>query len=138
MEVLVQKFLEYRKKDVEVGDITHGRWKSIESQTKHILNYKSPELKLSELDRNSFYEYAVYRKQTYPNTQDVTIRNEQSTINQMIGFGYREGLIHFDKFNFRIMKISRDEIGTRDIFTLEEYDKLVQFMRSYVSKNYIF
>ena len=101
---------------------------------KHILNYKSPELKISELDRKSFFEYAVWRKQQYPSTQDVTIRNEQSTINQMVAFGYREGMIHFDKFDFRIIKISKDDIGVRDVFSLDEYDKLVRYLRTYVSK----
>ena len=134
LQILVKSFLDYRYKDVEVGDITKGRWKTIESQTKHILNYKSPELKISELDRNSFFEYAVWRKQQYPSTQDVTIRNEQSTINQMVAFGYREGMIHFDKFDFRIIKISKDDIGVRDVFSLDEYDKLVRYLRTYVSK----
>ena len=134
LQSLVDAFLEWRQKDVDVGDITKGRLVTIASQTKHILNYKSPDLKISELDRQSFYEYAVYRKENYPDVQDVTIRNEQATINQMISFGYRTGLIHFDKFEFRKIKISKDKIGKRDIFTMEEYDKLVRFLRSYSSK----
>ena len=43
LQVLIKSFLDYRYKDVEVGNITKGRWKTIESQTKHILNYKSLE-----------------------------------------------------------------------------------------------
>ena len=43
LQVLIKSFLDYRYKDVEVGNITKGRWKTIESQTKHIFNYKSLE-----------------------------------------------------------------------------------------------
>jgi len=51
----------------------------------------------------------------------------------MMQFGYREGYCHFPKFDFRQIKITRDDIGRRDIFTLDEYDKLVNFMKTYTS-----
>lgn len=120
-------------KDVNVRDITKGRWDTIKSQTKHILSCKDPSLKITELNRNSFYDYAVWRKEQFPDTKNVTIRNEQATINQMTGYGYRNSLTHFDKFDLRVIKISKDDIGKLDIFTMEEYDRLVRYLRTYVS-----
>ncbi len=134
LQELVDAFLSWRAKDVESGLITKGRLGTIKSQTNHILKFKMPDLKVSELDRNSFFDWEQYRKTETPGTQSVTIRNEQATINQMIGFGYREGYSHFPRFDFRPIKISRDDVGRRDIFTLKEYDKLVRFMRTYTLK----
>jgi len=51
----------------------------------------------------------------------------------MIGYGYRQGLCHFQKCDFRIIKIGKDDIGKRDVFTLSEYDKLVRYLRTYTS-----
>jgi len=132
---LVGLFLEWRYKDVAASLITQGRYVVIKSQTKHFLTYKSPQIKLNELDRNSFYEYEVWRRSPEGGgAQPVTIRNEQATLNQMFKYAFREGYISFDKFTFREIRISRDQIGRRSIFTLEEYDQLIQCMRSYVSK----
>jgi integrase len=134
LQELVDEYLSWREKDVVGGMITKGRWDVIKSQTKHILKYKSPNSKVSELDQNSFFDWEQHRKFSTPGTQSITIRNEQATINQMIEFGYREGFSHFPKFDFRKIKMSKDDIGRRSIFTLQEYDKLVYFMRTYTSK----
>jgi integrase len=132
LQELADEFLKWRAKDVTAELITPGRLKTIESQLKHFLGYKGQDLKFAELNRNSYYNYEVSRRTE--GAQPVTIRNEQSTINQMIAFGYREGLTHFDKLDFRKLRISGDEIGRRDTFTLEEYDQLVRYLRTYVSK----
>ena len=51
---LVNAYLSWREKDVESGLITKGRLGTIKSQTNHILKFKTPDLKVSELDQNSF------------------------------------------------------------------------------------
>ena len=131
---LVSEFIDWRAEDVDAGNITKGRLVTIKSQCRHVLKYKSESLKISELDRNSFFDYEVYRKKSVTGTQSVTIRNEQATINQMIDYAYRKGYAHFAKFDFRKISIKKDKIGRRSIFSLEEYDKLVRFLRSYSSK----
>jgi integrase len=131
---LVSEFIDWRAEDVDAGNITKGRLVTIKSQCRHVLKYKSEKLKISELDRNSFFDYEVWRKKTVAGTQSVTVKNEHATINQMIGFAYRKGYAHFAKFEFRKVTIKKDQIGRRSIFSLEEYDDLVRFMRSYSSK----
>ena len=59
---LVDAYLHYRQIDVENGDITAGRLKAIKSQLKRFIAFKSAEMKLAELERNSYYEYAAWRK----------------------------------------------------------------------------
>ena len=133
LQELVDAFLIWRGKDVDAGIITAGRLGTIRSQTNRLLEYKEPSLKVSELDKNSLFDWEQWRRKEY-GAEKVTIRNEQATLNQMMEFGYREGYCHFPKFEFRKISISQDEIGTRDIFSLEEYDRLVRYMRTYTSK----
>ena len=90
LQELTDLYTDWREKDVGTR-ITKGRLVTIKSQMKHILAYKGAGQKIGELERNSFYDYESWRKQTKPGTQSVTIRNEQSTINHMMDFAYREG-----------------------------------------------
>jgi integrase len=133
LQELTNLYTDWRSGDVGTR-ITKGRLVTIKSQMKHILAYKGAGLKIGELERNSFYDYESWRKQTKPGTQSVTIRNEQSTINHMMDFAYREGYTHLPQLDFRPISIKRDEVGRRDIFALDEYDKLIRHLRSYVSK----
>ena len=135
---LIDKFIDWREKDVGAitNGITQGRLETIKSQCKAVLRVKPRGLKVSQLERNSFYDWAQMRHIHTPNITPSTIRNETATINQIIAFAYRNGYSHFPKFEFREIKISKGDIGKRDIFdrTKGEYDRLTKFLRSYVSK----
>jgi len=133
---LVTEFIAWRADDVDAGIITKGRLGTIKSQFKHVTNFKSEKLKISEFDRNSFYDYGVWRKKNFIGTQAVTIKGEQSTINQMIDYAYRKGYAHFARFEFRKITITKDKIGRRSVFSLQEYESLWRFMRTYSSKKH--
>ncbi|MFP6890269.1 MAG: site-specific integrase, partial [Nitrospinota bacterium] len=133
LQELADLYTVWRERDVGTR-ITKGRLVTIKSQMKHILAYKGAGLKIGELERNSFYDYESWRKETIPGTQSATIRNEQSTINHMMDFAYREGYTHLPRLDFRPISIKKDEVGRRDIFKPDEYDKLIRHLRSYVSK----
>ena len=134
LDELVADYIEYRQKDVVNGDIVKERLGTIKSQLKNMINIKGDDIKLSELDRDCMFDYQQERKLQSPGVADVTIRNEQATINAMIGYAYRKGNIHFEKLNFKKIRIRKDDIGIRSTFTLEEYDRLIHAMRSYVAK----
>lgn len=137
LEELVDHYINWRTKDVGVeGGITKARLGTIKSQCRALLRTKSPKLRVAELDKNSFYDWIHMRRLDNPTISLVTIRNETATIGQIFSFAYREGLSHFPKMLFREIKISKGDIGKRDIFDKEkgEYDKLTSFLRSYVSK----
>lgn len=132
---LVDAYVQYRQIDVENGDITAGRLVTIKSQLKHFIAFKSAELKLAELERNSYYEYAAWRKRTNETVRNVTLRNEEATINHMMDFAYREGLGHISKLTFRKLNVDmKEEVKRRGIFSLQEYEDLYRFMRIYSSK----
>jgi len=131
---LVAEYIHFRQEDVEDGQLSSGRLVTIKSQLKHFLELKGSDTKVTELDSNSLKDWRVMRRKKNPEVQLVTIRNEQATLSAMAKFANENGMLHFDRFTFRPIRISQDDIGKRDSFTLEEYDSLVKFMRSYVSK----
>ena len=49
-------------------------------------------------------------------------------------YAYRNGYSHIDAFDFRKMVTRATDVGRRDVFSLEEYDNLIWYMRTYVSK----
>lgn len=139
LQELVDGYIEYREREVrssssEEGGISAGRLVTIKSQVKHLINIKGGDLKVSELDKDSLFDWRTMRKEESGTVRLVTIRNEQATLNHMAKWAYREGLLHFSQFNFAVIRIRQDEIGKRDTFTLDEYDNLCGFMRSWVSK----
>ena len=134
LDELVADYIEYRQTDVINGDITKERLGTIRSQLRNMTNIKGGDIKLSELDRDCMYDYQQERKLQSPGVVDVTIRNEQATINAMIQYAYRKGNIHFEKLNFKKIRIRKDDVGVRSTFTLSEYDQLIVAMRSYVAK----
>jgi len=134
LDELVAEYIEYRQTDVINGDITKERLGTIRSQLRNMTNIKGDDIKLSELDRDCMYDYQQERKLQSPGVVDVTIRNEQATINAMIQYAYRKGNIHFEKLNFKKIRIRKDDVGVRSTFTLPEYDQLIVAMRSYVAK----
>lgn len=134
LQELVDAYLKWRQEDVQHGNIKESRHSTMRSQLKHLVSYKGASTKLSSLDRDSFYEYANWKLTTYPDTQKITIRNEQSTFKAVMAFGFRKGLTHFETMDFRKLVLKESDISRRNTFTLEEYGKLVDTLRSYVSK----
>ncbi len=139
---LVEKYLEYRKKDVVLNEekkgqegITIERWGTIRSQLNSLLRIKDPRMKLSEFDADSFYEYRQMRFEDNPKVSLITIRNETATIGAMWKFAYPK-YTPIPKLEFRPVKISRQmklEMR-RDTFTPDEYEHLTKYFRTWVSK----
>jgi len=127
---LFDTFIEYKFRHIESGVITSGRLTTIKSQLKHFLEYKGFKTKISELDRRSAFEYGHYRRKQ--GAKDVTIRNEQATINAMFRYGMDNGLCNLGQLEFDVIRIR--EAGRRDTFTLKEYKDLFTYMRSWSSK----
>ena len=132
LEELVDLYIEYREKDIgtEDTDITKGRWLAIGFSLAWIIRILGKNRKISTIDIDTLYEYRHLRNKL-KHAVIGSIKNEQAIINAMWKWGFRNKLTDFVKLEFR--KIS-GEIGKRNTFTDEEYDKLVRFMRSYCSK----
>ena len=133
VEELVERYLEYRKNDIDSATgITRKRWMTLSSQLKYFIILCGEKTKLSDLTHDMLYEYSNMRNEVRKGEM-ATIRTEKATINHCIQYGFRNKLIHFEKFDFKQIIIKQEAIGKRDTFTDKEYDKLTRFMRSYTA-----
>jgi tetratricopeptide (TPR) repeat protein len=120
----VERYLKQRQIDVEDGIIVKGRYSTIKTHLEHWLNFIKKDVKLKELDRMDCYNYSSNRTKTKRGVtvSQSTVLNEQSTINAMMSWLYKNKLTDFDAFEFRKLKRidkGNDELR-RSIFTQEE------------------
>lgn len=119
---LVSTFVEYKRGD----NITRERVSSIKTYLKPLLRFKGEKLPIAELSRKALFDYARWRRIDKPSIAQVTIEQEQSTINSLMKFAYREEYVSFEQFEFA--KLPTSEVGRRDTFTLGEFSKLHTYM----------
>lgn len=130
---ICEEFLEYTQDRVDTNRITQGRYKTISTQiNKHIVPYLNANLRASEIDLNTFMDYGMHRRKKNPEVQDVTIRNEYTTINAIIKWGFRKRYFPFEKCNVEEIRIL--EPPRRDTFTIEEYRELYRSAREWVKE----
>jgi len=120
----VEKYLEQRWKDVEAKLIVVGRYRTIKTQLDHWLDFIKRDTKLKELERNDCENYYYTRTKTKKalSISQSTVENEQSTINAMMAWLYKQKETHIDGFDFKKLprKDSGDDAIRRSIFTDEE------------------
>lgn len=134
----VEKYIQERQKDVESGLIVSGRLTTIKTHLKHFLDYIGRDTKLKELHISDCKDYFDFRlKRTRNKVKQVTIKNEQSTINALIDFLFRNGDTHISGFEFKkLPRIdTKSDAVRRSTFTHEEHRRLCRAARSYASKS---
>ena len=101
--------------------MTSGRWSTLKSHLAHFSNYTQAEgrlgnsavTRLDALDENSLLGYAKYRRSHPFYAKEITIRNEQATINAFCKWAYKKGLHNTEKFEFvriSMRRTDKDEI----------------------------
>jgi integrase len=128
---LVQQFLADQAERVTTKKITKGRLGTIKTQlTRHFTDFcGGPNALVSNLNPETFRRYAQYRRLKTRDVKEVTIRNEQTTLAAIMRFAFRKGYTGFEHVYFEEIKIR--EYEKRDTFTLEEYERLYRFMRTW-------
>ena len=104
----------------------------------HWLDFIGRDTKLKELERTDCEDYFHYRsKSTDGKVKQVTVQNEQSSINACMKWLHKTGETHIESFEFkRLPKVDRNnEAIRRATFTSEEYERIFKAMRSYVAKS---
>ena len=149
IHLAVDEYLEYRTTEIRQQHETHGitsaRFSTIKSHLVHFKNYTqsngkvghSAVTRLDALDENSLLGYAKYRRSHPFFAKDITIRNEQATINHFCKWAYKKGLHNTEKFEFpkiSMRRTDKDEIR-RATYTDAEYKRLHIALRSYTAKN---
>lgn len=108
----VELYLEHRRKDVDAGLIGKGRLGTIRAHLSNWLDFIGRDTKLKEMGRGDCESYFHFRvKGTKGDgARQVTIQNEQSTINSMMSWLFKRGETNIDAFEFRRLP----RIDTRD------------------------
>jgi len=133
----VAKYLEYRKKDVESRAIVPERLVTIRTHLENWLEFIGRDTKLKELGRDDCENYFEHRsKASIRKAGQVTVVNEQSTINACMKYLFRDNETTIDGFNFRkLPKIDKNSDDVRRAtLTNEEYVRVTHAMRSYTKK----
>jgi integrase len=137
----VDKYIASRAIDVEDGNIVKGRLSTIKTHLEHWLDFVDKDKKLKDLERMDCYEYSSKRSKTKKGiaVSQSTIKNEQSSINAMMSWLYKNKLTDIDGFEFKKMKAidKGDDDLRRSIFTQEEmkiyWKKLDEYMKEAIN-----
>lgn len=130
----VAKYVEFRQKDVELGHIVKGRLATIRTHLQHWLGFIGKDTKLKELERTDCEDYFYHRsKNSNGKVKQVTVQNEQSTINACLKWLHKNGETNADGFDFKkLPKLdSGNEAIRRATFTSEEYMRVVRSAKAY-------
>lgn len=131
----VTKYLKHRAKDVESGLIVPGRHSTISTHLHHWLAFIGKDTKLKELERSDCEDYFSERAKSSRRApiKQVTVQNEQSSINAMMKWLFRNNETHIDGFDFkRLPRVDhRNEELRRSTPERHEFERLLDVMRSY-------
>ena len=133
----VAKYVASRQRDVEAGLIVKGRLGTIKTHLEHWLEFIGRDAKLKELERTDCEDYFHSRlkrstKKKLP-ISSTTVLNEQSTINAMLAWLFKNNETYIDHFEFKKLpkQDSKDDAVRRATFTPSEIDSIGAAIRQY-------
>ncbi|MBT91142.1 MAG: hypothetical protein CL921_06270 [Deltaproteobacteria bacterium] len=127
----VEKYLEARKKDWEIGNIVRERYLALQTHIKHWVEYVGKKKKLRELKRTDCEEYSEFRmKKKAGKIRQITVEGEQVSINACMRRLYKEGETSIDGFEFKKIKKIDDRVDAvrRQTLSNEEYERFYRAM----------
>ena len=123
----VQEYLKQRAKDLEAGLIVKGRLSTIKTHLEHWLDFIHRDTKLKELERTdceNYYHSRTKSKKKLP-VGRTTILNEQSSINAMMSWLYKNKETYIESFEFKKLKPLDTGIKTNRRSTFNDSEMLL-------------
>lgn len=135
----VERYLEQRWKDCEAGLIVKGRYATIKTHLDHWLDFIQRDTKLKELERTDCENYFHERTKTKKNItiSQSTVLNEQSSINAMMSWLYKNKETYIEAFDFKkLPRVDRgDEWLRRSMFTDDEVTEIANLLEKQISES---
>jgi integrase len=130
------EFSAHQKRRSEAGQITHHRWRVLDSHIRSQLNRYVGTTQISLIGQDRWAEYPIWRKENGRGrsggaVSDGTVRDEMATFRSIMRFAASKRMIP-ESHVFRDQLPSAS--ATRDEFTPEEYRALHSFARSWVKQ----
>ncbi|MCE7887742.1 MAG: hypothetical protein DYH13_09630 [Alphaproteobacteria bacterium PRO2] len=135
-EELVKDFIKYKSDEAKSGLITQGRVSTITtSLNRWFLTYVGKKKKLDTLNRHSFEEYYVWRRQKASDVRNATLINERALISSLYKYGISRGFLRHDQMPiFPRLNIKKSQVERRDDFDIQDWEKLYRSFRRWVGK----
>ena len=134
----VEEYLQQRALDVNAGYIVKGRYNTVKIHLEHWLDYIGRDTKLKELEKTDCENYLHARTKTKKQVRvsQVTVANEQSSINALIKWLYKRKETYIEAFDIKPMKrIDRgDESLRRSIFDEDEIEDIKNVLHDYIAE----
>ena len=131
---VAQEFSAFQKERSEAGQITHHRWRVMDSHIRTQLNRYIGTVQITQLTEDRWTSYPVWRQKNGKGrsggrVSHGTIRDEMNTFRSVMAFAASRSYIRESK-KFR-GRLPVDK-ARREEFTPQEYRKLHSFARSWV------
>lgn len=132
VQELCDEYIENREKDIGEGDglITQGTWKTLRYKLQNGVQMLGADTKVSNIKQSDLEDYRQRRTEERSVGVQVVL-NEQSQLNAMWEFGYKQGHSIFRKLDFKVIKRKSKIEKKRSTFTDEQYRKLYTFTRNW-------
>ncbi len=133
---VAKEFSDRQKDRADVGQITHHRWRVIDSHIRSQLNRYIGNTQISLIGPDRWKDYPIWRQKngkgrSRDHVSDATIRSEMGTFRSIMMFAAGKQYIRDSqvfKGKLPLSKVSREE------FTPQEYRKLHTFARSWIKE----
>ena len=133
---VAKEFSAHQKARSEAGQITHHRWRVLDSHIRSQLNRFVGSHQISLIGSDRWAEYPIWRQQNGKGrsggmVSDGTVRDEMATFRSIMNYAASKRMIpesHVFRDQLPMAKVSREE------FTPEEYRALHSFARSWIKQ----
>ena len=134
IQELLDLYIENRENDIGEGDgtITRGTWKTLRYKLNNGCEMLGLNTKVSNIKEGDLEDYRQRRTEVRGlNIQSIL--NEQSQMNSMWEFGYKQGHSNFRHLDFKKYKRKSVIEKKRSTFTDSQYKNLYRYMRTWAS-----
>ncbi|MDI1227945.1 MAG: site-specific integrase [bacterium] len=131
---VAKEFIDFQKQRSEAGEITHHRWRVMDSHIRTQLNPYTGSTQITLVGEDRWKGYAIWRKQTGKGRSgglpsDGTIRDEMTTFRSIVNFAARKQYIRESQVFSGKLPLAKTR---REEFTPEEYRALHTFARGWI------
>jgi len=128
VQQVVDHFLEVKKNEIGINK-TKGRWVTIRSQLKHLVEFIGADTYITEIPSTKWEEYFSFRRKHHPEVVNTTLGNEKNTIRSLFRFAIRNRYIPPSSPLPEFPHIPRQS-RKREAFSLDEWKTIYNFLKS--------
>jgi len=133
---LVDAFVKHKQDEANAEIITQERVTTIRiSLNKWFLAFVGSSKKLDKIEKRSFEQYYIWRRQKSPDVRNATLINERALISSLYKFAISRNFVRHDQLPvFSRLNVKKSQVERRDEFDIQEWQTLYRHLKSWVVK----